>query len=532
MKRGRSATANVNLFLGERFNVRRVAGALKGTAYFEVKHEVIDVVKVLIRQHNVQLLPQIVLDQYVIPCILVMTNNPILEKCNWRMCVTRLSSTFQVAHLVDIAHHVRNMLLGLTPVDQLGLLVQYSMPYIKHNRLSFPSFEQTSHKMLSDLVRLVLATCLGLFSSSTKKPVWQQRLQLFAMFFTMLSSGSAYDLYIFCTEHIALIRLSLVEYYAFFVEAFMPVELRMQHILFGAGTDITSIFRQIRLICNSFRHAQFQTTHVELNWDGILNRCQACVEKCNRTCKAKSKVIVKAYTSTVIDSQYIHMALQVRPCRDISVLGLQMPGVDSSVVQSVHNIHKMISIHYLPFNIVNQQRIAIQSQFRVNSKAVLQGLYLHMCLKCKPGTGNIDIDRNIRIGPNEQLFCGKCLQQDAMIRIHLLGRTVKIRNTTFYLCFVCLRVHAWKAIGGDFMTCATTPRLYPTSKQVCVICERNNNVSSMDVLDTAIGVIQNVSLCQRHTPYPFQMKFVCDLQSLMHAITNKYKNSIYTNKKY
>ena len=49
---------------------------------------------------------------------------------------------------------------------------------------------------------------------------------------------------------------------------------------------------------------------------------------------------------------------------DITILGMHMKGLDPVVVQTVHEIHRMISINYLPFNIVNQQRLAIQSRIR------------------------------------------------------------------------------------------------------------------------------------------------------------------------
>ena len=76
-----------------------------------------------------------------------------------------------------------------------------------------------------------------------------------------------------------------------------------------------------------------------------------------------------------------------------------MKGVDPVVVQTVHENNRMISINYLPFNIVNEQRLAIQSRIRSNTKAVINGLYLNICVRFRP-IGVTDIDRNIRIGPN------------------------------------------------------------------------------------------------------------------------------------
>ena len=72
---------------------------------------------------------------------MLVHDHPLLRACHWKNCVTQLRDTFQVSHLVDIGTHVRHMLMGLTPCNQLGVLLQYSMPYIKHNRLSFPMYE-------------------------------------------------------------------------------------------------------------------------------------------------------------------------------------------------------------------------------------------------------------------------------------------------------------------------------------------------------------------------------------------------------
>ena len=49
------------------------------------------------------------------------------------------------------------------------------------------------------------------------------------------------------------------------------------------------------------------------------------------------------------------LALLCRPWCDIDIMSMRTPGVDPDIVESVHEIHRMVAIHYLPNNVVDLQ---------------------------------------------------------------------------------------------------------------------------------------------------------------------------------
>ena len=108
--------------------------------------------------------------------------------------------------------------------SQMLHFLRYSMPYIKHNRLTFFAFKHAKVETLQNVLRLQLATCLGLHSENNKKPTWRIRVQLVTMFTKLLACGTPMDMNLFCCAHIPLLRVSLIEHDVHFVETNMPVE--------------------------------------------------------------------------------------------------------------------------------------------------------------------------------------------------------------------------------------------------------------------------------------------------------------------
>ena len=162
-------------------------------------------------------------DQLIFPCILAYNGDPLVRRVGWRALASGPAHTFRAAHLPDIGRHVRAMVLGIdNKTDYMLHLIRYSMPYIKHNRLAFMPFERASLALLRDLVRLQLATCLGIYSETSKRPVWRLRVEVTALFVNLLANGSSMDLHVFCSTHVSLVRLALIEYYVFFVTTYMP----------------------------------------------------------------------------------------------------------------------------------------------------------------------------------------------------------------------------------------------------------------------------------------------------------------------
>lgn len=448
------------------------------------------------------------------PSVLMYNRDAIARLVPWEDLVSSPASTFQATHLPDIGKQVRSMLMkGMDrSCDQLLELFRYSMPYIKHNRLTFFPFETVRLKTLQAVLRIQLATCLGLYSDSSKKPVWRVRVRLVAMFCNILANGTAMDMYIFCNSHIALMRLSLMEYYIYFVTTNMPVEARLQHKLFGSETNVPAVFRQMCTIFDAFRQAQFQGE--DLDWPNIHQRSQSAVEKCNRSCKGVTKSSAQESRPTTFDITSTLLAMDVpifaNPNYVNSALGIKD-------LHRAREVHSSISTHMLPFNVVYRQSQAILPRMRTDTFSTTNNCFMYICLPCAQRVP----DKNLRAGP-AGVVCGNCQSSSCILKINMVGRIICVMERKFYLCPFCVHVHEWKSSGHELFMCERQG-IPVRAKKGCVICTHTNSSNVESVLDSHLGIMQTVVLCNRHTPYENQMRYVHDLESLVVCIQNKFR---------
>ena len=426
---------------------------------------------------------QVEIDSLVMPYILAMNRDPVLDLVHWQDLVSRTEDTFQTRHLPDIGQQVRCMILRHNDDNnQMLHLLRYSMPYIKHNRLSFFAFKQARVETLQNVLRLQLATCLGLHSENSKKPTWKIRVQLVAMFTKLLACGTPMDMHLFCCAHIPLLRISLIEYYVYFVEKNMPIEASLQHRLFGFDSNPSVIFRQIKCVADVFRQTQFQNTH--LDWDSVTTRAQSAVERCNRCCKG-------------VVAKYAHQ---------------------ESAVGKSHALTGMLQAHSLPFNTALMQVQQLQRKILRDTVLSANSCYFFACMHCAKNVP----DKRLRTAENNAIVCSTCQSEDSIVKINIIGRVVSVSQRKFYLCPFCMVVHEWLSCGYELTRCPHTPKLLPPAR-ACVICGFSpSSLHTVPVLDSHLGVMQHVCLCNRHMPYEHQMKYVHDLGVLVKRIQNKY----------
>ena len=74
-------------------------------------------------------------------------------------------------NLLDIGFIVRRLLLKWHSSNVLYRLYQYSMPFIKHNRLNFPSLRLLDVTVLKHMILSIFLTCLGSHRLDSKTPV-------------------------------------------------------------------------------------------------------------------------------------------------------------------------------------------------------------------------------------------------------------------------------------------------------------------------------------------------------------------------
>lgn len=420
-----------------------------------------------------------------------------------------MGDIFTPQSLINLGPYVRGMLLQWTHFDdELNNLLRLSMPYIKHNRLAFFSFEKADTYTLQNLIRLQLATCLGLYAESCKKPLWNVRVWLVAMFMRVLGCGSPMDMHIFCAAHAPLLRLALLEYYIFFVETYMPVESQLQHYFFGTDIPYETTIRQIRCILDAFRQTQFQCD-ASIAWDQVTVRAQTAVEKCNR-CARGCALKMPVSLSHVVSRDTIIRAMHTSPVD--TIYDISLPTLD------MRRVFKSVQSYPMPFHASLQQIRRIRDEMRLNTTQTTNMTFMHVCLKCLQTVP----DHSLRCGVDCVVICSMCADSDCMIKISMVGKMIRLLHNYYYLCPFCMRIHKWGCSGSEFKWCDTKAPV-KTTKRSCFVCTSAVSINTMPVLNSHIGVIHSVQLCSRHTPYEFQLKYVYDIDSLMFCIQNKFK---------
>jgi ferredoxin len=141
-----------------------------------------------------------------------------LDRClTCRNCESTCPSGVQYGHLVDIGRNIRQIILGDLASDSFSRLIFFSLPYLKHNRLTLPPVGDTRFADLQSCLRILYASCLGMLQPRSKKPPWGIRVQLHVFTHQLLINATHKDLHTFFKHHLALLRISLIESVIFFM---------------------------------------------------------------------------------------------------------------------------------------------------------------------------------------------------------------------------------------------------------------------------------------------------------------------------
>ena len=410
----------------------------------------------------------------------------------------------------DIGYIIRDIMVQKNHSDVLFKLYQYTMPFIKHNRLNFPPKRNVSKSLLKHLMQLLTLTCLGLHSSKSKKPVWTIRRQLFIVLTQLQTQGSLTDIYSFCQHHNYLVRLALMENFVHFTSKYMTVEMESMRAFTTTAYEHSKVERLVCYITDNFRMSALQNE--TLDWNLIEEKAQIAIERCNRTCKSHPLPLSKRFASAhncVGRDEFRHLLNMpvVRPQSIISAMA------DSNLFTMAlrHNLNKHVCKYALPVRIQHKQFSQILEQAQqVNGCTIVQRSLLHVCLRCTQqhnATSN-----NMRIDFEHKPMCVKCNSCAFVFTADTLGHLIRVCRQYFYFCTICNRVHAWTGKGNELFSCQQV-RIEPRRKHCCV-CWRTMQLTSKSIFDKKLGVMQQLFLCAKHCPSPMQMAYVTDLSSL------------------
>ena len=442
----------------------------------------------------------------------------------WQSFVLCAQHVPGLRHMPDIGREIREMLLFLPTKSSIHRVLQYSMPYIKHNRLNFPAFADMSTQDLTHMIRVVMACCLGVLRANTKRPVFELRVRLYGFFHELLARGSSADHYSFCVANLCLLRVAMIEFFIIFMHKYMPAEKLVLCERFELNNTSDALFNSFCIIFDMFRQTALQV--LELDFANINARAHIAIEKCNRVTKGKNRPNhASAMHVPVPCSQHtLDLAMNSSRFAHHSYAALQpsMRTQDWQDILAVQRIHQVLSVDPLPANLMRLQAQHLADVCRVNSNCISQSTLLFVCLRCACSAAKFVLNKKMRVMSDGQCFCTVCDSSEHVLRICTLGRIVKLRSQSFYFCNFCCSTHEWGANGHEFSHCA---RMQSASKIAaatsCCICARSTSLSAWSVLDDKIGVLRDVQLCPKHKPLAHQQDAVYNIQTLRAAVLHK-----------
>jgi len=508
------------------------AGATPHAAEAIRNPEVRAIVQDLHRQMNSGQDTQEEIDRYMLFLSMEASDAPALRALPWQCFVLQARDVVRLDHLVDIGSAVRDMLMLSPYKNSIHRVLQYSMPYIKHNRLNFPAFEDMTSDDLAHMVRIVMACCLGCLRANTKRPVFALRVQLYRFFYNLLASGTSKDHFVFCAANLCLLRLAMIEYFIIFIDEFMPVEKAVMCSTFQLSNTIDELSHSFCLIIDTFRQTCMQVT--ELDFANINARAHIAIEKCNRVTKGKNRQLRATDSGAKLASDdAVLRAAMAAPVFAHPAYAVDLPvfrGCSWQHIVQVQAVHAIIAVQPLPANLTALQADCVLRMLRHNSSSIVQCTQLYVCLRCVARSAKFAINKKMRVMSDGSCHCSQCHSSAFVLPISMMGRIVRIQGVYLHLCHFCCCIHEWKCSGHEFTSCERSKTCVPAtallqppsySAKACAVCARTSSISSWTVLDDRLGVLVDLCLCAKHKPLAHQHESVYNIQTLRLAILHK-----------
>jgi hypothetical protein len=417
------------------------------------------------------------------------------------------------------------MLLRSGSTETLFRMYSHSMPFVKHNRLQFPPFEQVALQDMQHMLAAIQNLTLGSAQGVTKMPVWTTRRQLMAFFHELLTRGSAMDLYLFLSAHLYLLRLALIEYFIVFTNRYMPLEVSLMRWFIDRSYDHARVSRLVRYIVDNFRINALQE---DLDFARLEAKAQTAIERCNRTCRSMQNfhLVQEGQRNAAAHEPAFAAAMRAPRLAGLHGLGLLAAARTRPLLElaAVHDLQIRVVRFPLPVELQLQQ-------YNLVRDSKLEGLkhrsLLYICLRCHEQ--HPTAAGNMRLIHGQPPLCVNCLSNAFTVCVQTLGCIVRVRSTSYYFCRFCASVHAWDGSAVAFYQCARgalgahgdAPPARP-APQGCVVCFRNQGCSAVHVFDTRLGVRTPAWLCGRHMPPAAQLEYAHDIAALRELLRCRF----------
>lgn len=389
---------------------------------------------------------------------------------------------------------------------------------------------------LSAIVSILLGTLLGLFPRTAKAPYFRRRCDIV---------GCVREIQCLPETQKAealrkipnIVKLCFMEYVQFCIVTYMPVEHEV--MMKGATTD--TFLNTLPGVCDIFR---LQINDLEcFNLSDIDKIAVQCVERCYRLCKFKmrrhattkgvslpcfKKVNWVAFLDALEIVEYDYLLNSHKICGkrggilldSTRELRLMLPDAPDEVLRYACAFQQTFKTYKLPETLTTKQMLSLRRQYShcQNSQEAVSKFFV--CLGCVvTGRGQKQLFRySCRNGIVE---CARCQNPYSVLEIEMLGSILYFCGQVLIMCHSCLEILTLGHFDfGVDSGCRNCCRRLPCQETVCkksrkkrkpcfYCCFPSNN--TLTLLESKTLCIQNVHVCNKHTPPSHICKYICEV---------------------
>ena len=452
----------------------------------------------------------------------------------------------------------------------------------QNSRTTISNGDENDDSLTSVYINTMLGLLLGLYPKCSKRPGFTMRVRITRAVRALLSSSVDVQTH-FILRHVSLVRLALVEYFANVLDLFCPVEYQ----LLQNHVDVDSYVNLCRSSCDLFRvnnlseGMQAHHHNEPLDWVKLDQLAYKMTDKIIRSTRVETKLVnfVSVHHKSIKKLVSSNIYKQPESCNDFLALvkgcavacwhddhsylyqrmlhearagscknepSLIDSALDLNLV--VSDVHSVLHTSMLPTNFIRQQVQTLRKLYEHDTVPLLVVCKKRICLHCllriapKQFVLEEKINGNVRMNlETDSVFCNRCMSNDHMINIDLIGRLLRINQQYLYICMECGAVHEWKADGCDLLRCplrvkermklrcdlrettdptATAKLTTGKCRTHCFVCSKLCTGHGLWLLHVASMRMIHFNLCSIHLPPLHMTQYIVDTGDYQRWIAN------------
>ena len=441
------------------------------------------------------------------------------------MLVLKNEDVYHYTALPDLMRYMRDSIANndWTQTAVAVLMAPFCLQIKRQMNKQTPAKSTRSERVA--IINLLHGLLLGLYPYNLKHMTFDHRVKIAGEMHRVMTSDSARQTR-FIVDNEPLLLFAMIEYLSNVIPDFCPVEERLL---------IRSIQCRYSLnqICETFRASCMDVILKpgRMQWAAINDLATAQLPVLLRQLKINNQKfcrrpyvcprIPQSVWSTLTECYDTLMGMRhVAGCNMIAQIKIINPDLSFDELQAVEYFWNNVFTSVLPGNIIMQQMEALD---RVGSCSVHQASFMriHVCLLCALKTKTSILSQKFAFNcTSSTLQCATCSR--VATPVHMLGRVLRVKSHSYYLCTSCLKPALWEA-GSSFHTCKNCiQQQQPQNMATCAICDHKAVDAAANILHIETLKMVRVPLCSLHARMCISST-VYDIKSLVSDLHQKAK---------